>query len=577
MRVLLRTIRMHILCSLLFVPVCMYAELDFRPISGENIHEPRYDSESKGLSALNPPSNESRRMRFEPPPPHHPQYQHEDSPRTEHADHRTPMSSERHNFERDHMEDHDSYRTQDLRQEPDHDEQKHISTNVSSGLDVNFKEQEHIDHAVDTINAKSGGNWLLKRVWWEKTEDVYEQIKEVFNKVMDTRMRFISEYNKLNRALDIFYSEIGIEQGPLQDLLSHAQDLMQKEEKEQGYLDKKEQAFVKKLKGKEREVEQIKLDVKAIQELDSKLDEAFEVLFKQIDVCNQYEQKAWNNFKEIARELNDKEARKLYYDTEGLYKDIQKVSEYISGAFATYFNQTIQSAHDHTTKISSQMNSLKHEGVNLVKEAEILEKDEEPAPKKIVKKVERKNIKKGWWYSLGESFGKFIDHIINLLPKSVQQWFGKEITKAEKEYDQLKQEGEKEYEHLKKEGQSDYQKAKKYTENAMHYAEGETHKVGHSIDPHNKTVVHHPENIHHTVAKKPLDAVHAPTSFSKPLSHMPTPPSVLHTKEKHDPTVAHVDHRPVHTTAPRRSITDHFEPEHAKKYHDKETSKTAQW
>src|SRR3989338_8245240 len=116
---------------------------------------------------------------------------------------------------------------------------------------------------------------------------------------------------------------------------------MEKEKSEQGYLDKKEQAFVQKLSGKERDLEQLKLDIKAIQEVDAKVDEALDTLFKQIDVCNQYEQKAWDNFKEIARELDDKEALKLYYATEGLYKDVQKVQAYLSGTFSEYFTQLI--------------------------------------------------------------------------------------------------------------------------------------------------------------------------------------------------------------------------------------------
>lgn len=473
-------------------------------------------------------------------------------------------------------------------------------THVVSGVDTNFRQQESIDHAVDTINAKSGGNWLLKRVWWEKTEEIYEQIKEVFNRVMDTRMRFISDYNKLNRSLDIFYSEVGIEQGPLRDLLSHAQDLMDKEAKEQGYLNKKEQAFVFKLKGKERDLEQLKLDVKAIQELDAKLDEAFEMLFKQIDVCNQYEQKAWDNFKEIARELNDKEARKLYYDTEGLYKDIKKVSEYISGAFTTYFDQTIQSAHDYTSKISSQMNALKNEGIDLVKQAEILEKDEEPAPKKPAKKVKQTTQSKGWWYKLGEHVGKFIDMVISWIPKSVRVWFGKEEKKADAKYDKLKKEVdadlapvEKEIDKAEKWAEPDVKSVEKVGgeleksgQADMKLVEKEAKKIEESVfgeltDAQKKelgideTAKHKP----HVTMKHSEHVQHQPMQGLPPMPHvmpshaLPTPPtpdmhhaapSMPHMpsqpRQKKDHAVEHMSHRPLHIPGPRRSITDHFTP-----------------
>lgn len=448
-------------------------------------------------------------------------------------------------------------------------------THVVSGIDTDFRQQESIDHAVDTINAKSGGNWLLKRVWWEKTEEIYEQIKEVFNRVMDTRMRFISDYNKLNRSLDIFYNEVGIEQGPLRDLLSHAQDLMDKEAKEQGYLNKKEQAFVFKLKGKERDLEQLKLDVKAIQELDAKLDEAFEMLFKQIDVCNQYEQKAWDNFKEIARELNDKEARKLYYDTEGLYNDIKKVSEYISGAFASYFDQTIQSAHDHTSKISSQMNALKNEGVDLVKQAEILEKDEVPEAKKTVKQTKQKLQPKGWWYKLGEHFGRFIDMVISWIPKSVRVWFGKEEKKSYKEYDKYRKEVdadlesvEKEFDQVEKIADSDGKSIEKVAgqleksgEADMKLIEKEAQKIEKSVFGELTEAQKKELGLDETVKHKPHVSIkHFEDSQQKSVSVLPPMPHAMPSQPmgRKEHAVEHMPHRPLHQPAPRRSITDHF-------------------
>lgn len=467
------------------------------------------------------------------------------------------MRSREQGFNRERpMDEREGMRPEEERRGPE------TPTHVVSGVDTDFREQEAIDHAVDTINAKSGGNWLLKRVWWEKTEEVYERIKEEFNKVMDTRMQFITEYNKLNRSLDIFYSEIGIEQGPLRDLLSHAQDLIEKEEKQQGYLNKREQVFVIKLKGKERDLEQLKLDIKAIQELDAKLDEAFEVLFKQIDVCNQYEQKAWDNFKEIARELNDKEARKLYYDTEGLYKDIQRVSAYISGAFGNYFHQTIESAHDHTTKISSQMNVLKNDGVDLVREAKILEQDEDQQPQKVVKKATPKKVKKGWWYSFGETVGRCIDYIINLIPESVRSWFGKEEKKVSQEIDTLKKQADQDFEEAEKDVHPYLnpveKEVKRIEDNVFNtLTPGEQKELGIYDGPApKKTPVQQAgSSVYHALKTEPTSAIGA----------MPTPPRPekrtvpAESVEKKNPALAPVQHRPMHPPTQSRSITNHFQ------------------
>jgi hypothetical protein len=439
------------------------------------------------------------------------------------------------------------------------------------------EEEKEVDQAVDTLNAKSGGNWLLKRVWWEKTEDVYEQIKEVFNHVMDTRMQFISERNKLDRELDIFYGEMGIEQGPLHDVLSHAQDLMDKDKKEQGYLNKKEQAFVKKLSGKDRELEQLKLDVKAIQELDNKIDEALDTLFKQIDVCNQYEQKAWDNFKEIARELNDQEARKLYYDTEGLYKDIQKVQSYISGTFASYFKQTIQSAHEHTTKISSQMNSLKGEGVDLVKEAEVLEKDDELPSKKIEAKTKSKPVQKGWLSGIGDWFSNIGSWFFNLLPKSVQAWFIKEEKKVEGVYDSVKKTVKHDYE-LTSDAigkrvddlHDEVQRAEHSVEDYFGYGSDDSKDASakktttdHPVHPSTPPVVppsNPPTDTHSDAA--PVDHHDAAPTFKAPTTSAPTDHPVHPSTPPVVPpsSTPPTDHSagPPKPAGPGRSITNHF-------------------
>lgn len=311
---------------------------------------------------------------------------------------------------------------------------------------VDTGEAAVIDSEVDTFEQEGSGNWLLKRVWWEKTEPVYEQIKQVFNDIMNARMDFISQRNRLDRELDISYGQIGLEEGELQDIVDYCLDLSRQEKKEQGFLNKKEEDLYNVLQNKQRDLEQIKLDVKALRAVDQKIDEALDTLFKQIDVANQYEQKAWDNFKDIARELNDKIARKSYYETEGLLKDIQNIHSYITTQFSTYFNQILQSARTHSQGISTQVHSLKQSGVDLKKQAEALEhaqeaerakKEIEEHEKEAIAAEKKKEIKKeaaqGWVSYLMQSaknvivftYARILD-IASSTVSTVKGWFVKE-------------------------------------------------------------------------------------------------------------------------------------------------------
>ena len=248
---------------------------------------------------------------------------------------------------------------------------------------------------VDTFDKEATGNWLLKRVWWEKIEEVYELIKKTFNDIMNVRMSFVSQRNRLDRELDIFYGQMGLEEGPLSELIDHGLQLLKQEKNsQQGLLNKEQEKFLAIVQGKERDLEQLKLNIKALQELDKKLDQALDTLFQQIDIANQYEQKAWETFKEVARELDDKAARKSYYETEGLLKDIKNIHSYLTGEFSNYFSQAIQSSQSHSEMITSQMQALKNSGVDLKKIAEELEqaqKAEEAEKKAAEVKIELQN------------------------------------------------------------------------------------------------------------------------------------------------------------------------------------------
>ncbi len=327
-------------------------------------------------------------------------------------------------------------------------------------------EAEVVDSEVDTFEQEGSGNWLLKRVWWEKTEGVYESIKQVFNEIMSARMDYISQRNRLDRELDVSYGQIGLEEGELQDIIDYCLDFVKKEKPEQGFLSKQQEDLYNALQQKQHDLEQIKLDLKALQAVDQKIDEALDTLFKQIDVANQYEQKAWENFKDIARELNDKIARKSYYETEGLLKDIQSVHSYITSQFSSYFNQTLQTARTHSQSISSQVQTLKQNGVDLKKEAAALEQAQEAERLKkelsehdkeleaAEKKKEAKKVVKpvgmvsGFISSVKvfvlDAFDRVL-HAATSFASRIKNWFVKEesIVKAREKTLKLKMEDEK--------------------------------------------------------------------------------------------------------------------------------------
>ncbi len=258
------------------------------------------------------------------------------------------------------------------------------------------------EDVIDTTQAReTSGNWVFKNYWWRKIEEEISTIKDIFEKVMGTQRDFFVKRSNLDKDLDVFYLKIGFEQGPLENIIKFCLDTIEKEKNKKNLiLNKKEADLFEKIKEKQRDLEQLKEDTKSIQELDHKVDAALEILLSQIDVCNKYQQAAWDIFKKVSHELNDKIARKQYYVVKGLAENAQHVLEYISGPFSLYFEQLEEATKKHMGDIESKIEELSKAELDLRKETEILEKDEEAAEdaaakaKLVVQKQKESAMKK---------------------------------------------------------------------------------------------------------------------------------------------------------------------------------------
>lgn len=335
---------------------------------------------------------------------------------------------------------------------------------VRSGIDtLGGNEQklskEDVD-MLDTVNSKSSsGNWVYKNYWWRKIEDVYSQTKEGFNKVMTTRMTFFVKRNDVDKELDRFYQQVGLEQGQLEDIINVGLELMDKEKKEQGFLNKKERGFLDKIKNSKRQLEQLKSDSKAIEELDTKINAAVDVVNQQIDVCSKYEQQVWEIFKNVARELSDKEAQKYYYETKTLLTDVEKVNSYLTGEFSSYFDKMLGSVKEHTQSIITQLSALEKEGVSLRKELEIFEKEDDAQEKEDLekKKLEQEKVdkkkkaeQKGFFSSMTFTVSSWFSFLFGLVGSATNfvkgLFVGKEV--SSKPVDAVKLQSEEEGKNL---------------------------------------------------------------------------------------------------------------------------------
>lgn len=250
---------------------------------------------------------------------------------------------------------------------------------ITSGIGFEGEEQDDTFSigGVDTSHVKYvSGNWVEKKKYWHEIEEIVDQVKEKIADIMNHRTTFFGIRSEADKELSTFYQHVGLDQGPLQDMIHYTLEIMEKEKEHQGFLNKKERIFYEKVQAKQRIFEQLKEDVKAIAVVDSKIDEALEVVLKQVNSCNEYEGEVWNIYKTVAYELSEKEAEHYYLVAQAFLKDIENIQMYLSGPFANYFNELTDSLQTHTHNIVMQLDTLEKEGINLKKEVTIFETEE---------------------------------------------------------------------------------------------------------------------------------------------------------------------------------------------------------
>ena len=215
---------------------------------------------------------------------------------------------------------------------------------------------------IDTVDiATPQGNWLYKRVWWERSEAKYERIRETVNKIMEERTRFFAKRAELDKnVLDPFYIKIGISQGELQEilgeLLAKVEKLLEGEQNDQ--MQEKIEADKKSLQDLQKQVQQVVAQ-------DEEVDKAILVLVEQITKIRNIEQQAWQEFKSIARVLDDKKAREHFYKVDAAWRNIKELQNYIEQKFASRFDALVAKVSQEVQRVDQEMNAIKESGIDL--------------------------------------------------------------------------------------------------------------------------------------------------------------------------------------------------------------------
>ena len=237
---------------------------------------------------------------------------------------------------------------------------------------------------IDTLGVdESGGNWLIKRMWWQKASDKIKKIEEVVDSIMDARMEFFEKRDTADTQLfDSFYLEVGFDQGKLEEVINFLIDELQEKKEKLASLSVEEREFIKTLKEEKKVLKQLKANIDAISKVDIAVDEAITQLIEQINYARSYKKKAREYHTQIGDILDDNKARDLFYEIEAAWQSIKAIEEYVLNDFSSHFDEVISIAEKQTEQIKKDLNELEKKGVGFKKQIKKFEKEAEEEIKK---------------------------------------------------------------------------------------------------------------------------------------------------------------------------------------------------
>lgn len=258
---------------------------------------------------------------------------------------------------------------------------------------------------IDTVDVSSPeGNWLFKRVWWQKSNELYGKIRGVVDQIADARMQFYTEHVRIDRdLLDPFYASVGFDQGQLTEIAEVLTQELEKKRKKKGALDEKELDYYATVVSAKETIEGFKIGVQSVGQLSDNLRDALIKLVEQLNRARSYESEAWRLLNLIAQELSDKQAREYYYGVLTQWQNIKEIYAYIVGPYVQHFGQVMEALVQKTKEVKTSLDELKDKGVKFGKEVqEHLDKEDEASSEQETPKPV---AKKGWWAWLTSWFG----------------------------------------------------------------------------------------------------------------------------------------------------------------------------
>lgn len=222
------------------------------------------------------------------------------------------------------------------------------------------------------------GNWMKKKEWLIKSNEAFDEIQAIAFEIQGTRKTFNEKYHTIDDEFDAFYKNLSLDQGKLQELFESLERYLEKKKKKKleelsstNKEDVSEKDYLLKvdllnadIKQNKEELDQLKLDLKSIDDLDKSIVERLKKVDEQLAQAKELYDKAKSSLEDLWNIIDDKKARTIYYDLKGSTSEkLKSIASYLKEDLSRDFDTVIETAKTQMKKTKESIQKLEEKGL----------------------------------------------------------------------------------------------------------------------------------------------------------------------------------------------------------------------
>lgn len=246
-------------------------------------------------------------------------------------------------------------------------------------------------NTVDLPDKEIGvqGNWMKKKEWLKKAYELYDQIQKLGIDIQSSRSIFNQKFNNIDDELDQFYKNYGIQQGKLNEVFASVTKFIEKKKQqelaalaserqqdkilERDYKTRIEEVEAL-MKNHKAQLDQLRFNMKSIEELDQSISERMKRLDEQIDNALQLINQGNTTINAMWYIIDDTIARARYYELiNNVQAPLQAIHAYLTIDLQQDFDQVIGTIRQCIAKVLDETRQLESVGFVLKNRAPRLE------------------------------------------------------------------------------------------------------------------------------------------------------------------------------------------------------------